>query len=139
MSLHFNGLPRTEFEGRVNRIKEALKKGRIDVLLVYSGPDDDNVCYVTNWRRGYFTHAALALVPQEGDPILLSPSKIFHHWEKNFCWFNDIRNSLDYAKDAKRILEDLQISRGRGERVGSLVCQLRFMRNSIKLLTEQNL
>ncbi len=60
---------REEYRARLRRVQKAMAPLDLDALLCHMAP---NVCYLTGFEGVLWFKYALAIVPREGDPILLA-------------------------------------------------------------------
>ncbi len=109
-------MPKHEFLQRVKKIRQGMKKGGIDVLLLYGAGvyDCGNVCYISNYATK-LTAGALVVLPKKGDLTLFfeGSSRELKIGQK-LTWIDDIRSSLagvfsstgSLAGDCLRYLEE---------------------------------
>jgi Xaa-Pro aminopeptidase len=89
-------MPKREFLQRVAKIRKAMAKESIDVLLLYgSGVNDyGNQCYVSNFVTK-LTAAALVVVPRKGDlTLFFEGSSREAKLGQRVTWVDDVRSSL---------------------------------------------
>jgi Xaa-Pro aminopeptidase len=89
-------MPKREFLQRVTKIRKAMAKGGIDVLLVYgSGVNDyGNQCYVSNFVTK-LTAGALVIIPRKGDlTLFFEGSSRELKLGQRVTWIDDVRSSL---------------------------------------------
>lgn len=104
----------SEFKGRVKRIRKLMNEKGLDVLLVYSDmrPTRGGSAYFIS---GYYTTLpTLVLLPIDEEPSLLVPRGIAqssYEQAKRESWIHDIHTDSDYAKLAKEILIERNLSK----------------------------
>ena len=89
-------MPKREFLQRVTKIRKAMTKEGIDVLLVYgSGVNDyGNQCYVSNFVTK-LTAGALVIIPRKGDlTLFFEGSSRELKLGQRVTWIDDVRSSL---------------------------------------------
>ncbi len=89
-------MPKGEFLARVARIRKAMAKEGIDVLLVYgSGVNDyGNQCYVSNFVTK-LTAGALVVIPRKGElTLFFEGSSREAKLGQRVTWIDDVRSSL---------------------------------------------
>ncbi len=89
-------MPKREFLQRVAKIRKAMTKEGIDVLLVYgSGVNDyGNQCYVSNFVTK-LTAGALVSIPRKGDlTLFFEGSSRELKLGQRVTWIDDVRSSL---------------------------------------------
>src|SRR3990172_8937570 len=89
-------MPKGEFQQRVGKIREAMAKEGINVLLLYGCNVDDygNQCYVSNYVTK-LSAAALVILPGQGDlTLLFEGSSRELKVGKRVTWIDDTRSCL---------------------------------------------
>jgi Xaa-Pro aminopeptidase len=89
-------MPKREFLERVERIREAMAKESIDVLLVYGAGVNDygNQCYVSNFVTK-LTAGALVILPRKGElTLFFEGSSRELKLGQRVTWVDDTRSSL---------------------------------------------
>jgi Xaa-Pro dipeptidase len=96
-----------EYRRRTHAVQAILAARDIDALLCHDFP---NICYLTGMESVLWTKYFLAIVPREGDPILLSqefelPNALYSVWTED-------RVGYDHDLDPIEVTRDLLVSRG---------------------------
>lgn len=90
-------LPNAEFESRISKVQQILKKGELDAVLVFSTEcEPAGVRYFADYWPSFETTAVL--IPKEGDPaLLIGPESLTyskaHSRLKNIIRMMDFRES----------------------------------------------
>ncbi len=91
-------LPKSEFEGRLARVRAAMAAAGADALLVHGIPGEYGaLAYLTNFvpKLGL----AVALVPKEGDiRLIVSGTALMLTQAKLLTWVEDLRPAADVPK-----------------------------------------
>jgi len=104
----------SEYKGRVKRIRELMDEKGLDVLFVYSDmrPIGGGSAY---YISGYYTTLpTLVLLPIDKEPsLLVSPGIAQSSFEqaKRESWIQDVRAGSDYAKLAKEVLDERNLTK----------------------------
>src|SRR3972149_7595240 len=70
-------IPESEFRARVEKVREFVRGNSLAALVAYSGPwthmwyQAGHVGWLTNWANGDRIIDSMAVVPAEGEPVLL--------------------------------------------------------------------
>jgi Xaa-Pro aminopeptidase len=89
-------MPKSEFLQRVDKIRESMRKEKIDVLLLYGAGVNDygDQCYVSNLVTK-LTAGALVVLPRNGEPTLFfEGSSRGLKIGQQTTWVDDVRSSL---------------------------------------------
>ena len=75
----------SEYRRRTEAVQAILAERNLDALLCHDFP---NICYLTGMESVLFIKYFLAVVPREGDPILLSeefemPNALYSVWTED--------------------------------------------------------
>ena len=115
-----SGLDSREYEARVQRIRESMKKQGLDALVIYASAREwpaSNVRYVSNYG---LRDSSLIVLSTDGDAHLAIGSGFALPFAKEVSWINDVRViSSSPGKEAKTSLDRLGISKGTLGFVGS--------------------
>lgn len=85
--------PRSEFEDRVHRTREAMAAEGIDLLLAWSDAYRmSNVRWLSNYRAfdGVFPYPAMVVLPVKGEPTLLAEGSLLST-AAAWSWMSDVR------------------------------------------------
>ncbi|MBW2078388.1 MAG: aminopeptidase P family N-terminal domain-containing protein, partial [Deltaproteobacteria bacterium] len=101
-------LPETEFQERIERIKEKMKKQGIDVLFLYSSGFNEygNACYLTNFVVR-LPQGTLVAVPQDGEiTLFFEGSSRMLPTVKKTVWVEDITACRDVSQEMVKYLKE---------------------------------
>src|SRR5262249_6588196 len=103
-----------EYRRRVCAVQQIMAERDLDALLCHDFP---NICYLTGMESVLWTKHFLAVVPREGDPILVSQD--FELPNARYCvWLDDLVG-YDLHRDPVEVTRELLIARGyAGKRLG---------------------
>ena len=88
-------IDRSEFRARIGRIQEAVRRERLDALMVYGDEyRKENLRYVSNFWP-IFERAA-CFIPRTGDPILACAPE-GEQYAREMCAWTDVRNIKQFA------------------------------------------
>lgn len=107
----YAGMPVSEFKGRVARAQEAMRKTGIDAMFL---SQLENVWYFTGfktWLKISKHRPFTALVPQDGDPVLIIPP-IEEGDGDAFSWVDDLRLWPNYGSGYVDQWADLMREKG---------------------------
>jgi Xaa-Pro aminopeptidase len=101
-------LSHVERDARWARVREEMRRHKLDCLLAYSGPGSLNALYLTQIDMD-----GLAIFPQDGDPVFLLPSgERWLHWAQGSqTWVHDVRPVRELVSTASAVLEGLAAAR----------------------------
>jgi Xaa-Pro dipeptidase len=68
--------PEIEYRNRLSRVQQAMADAGLDGILCHSM---SNICYLTGYESLYLVKYYMALVPREGDPVLLCQDFEMHN------------------------------------------------------------
>lgn len=103
-----------EYRRRTVAVQELMAERGLDVLLCHHAP---NVCYLTGMESVLWIKYFLAVVPREGDPILVCeafemPNALYSVWTED-------RIGFDLERDPVEVTRELLSARGMlGKRIG---------------------
>lgn len=131
-------MPEAEFHERVNKIRKAMKRENLDLLLLYGNGYDDygNYSYLSNYVVR-LARGALVLLPVKGEPALIfeGASRGIPSVRKT-TWIQEIRAGADASKECVKFLEEKTWERSAVGLIGvksQMPCdQLQYLRNSLK-------
>jgi Xaa-Pro dipeptidase len=131
-------MPEAEFHERVNKIRKAMKRENLDLLLLYGNGYDDygNYSYLSNYVVR-LARGALVLLPVKGEPALIfeGASRGIPSVRKT-TWIREIRAGADASKECVKFLEENTWERSAVGLIGvksQMPCdQLEYLRNSLK-------
>ncbi|HUU30724.1 MAG TPA: Xaa-Pro peptidase family protein [Phycisphaerae bacterium] len=88
-------LPKAEFQQRIERIQEAMKREKIDALIVYGDEyRKENLRYVCNFWPIFERGACF--IPRRGEPILAGAPE-GEVYAREMCVWKDLRNVKEFA------------------------------------------
>ena len=131
-------MPEAEFHERLVKIRKAMKRGNLDLLLLYGNGYDDygNYSYLSNYVIR-LARGALVALPIKGEPALIfeGASRGIPSVRKT-TWIQEIRAGGDAAKECIKFLEEKKWVPSTVGLIGvrSLMPhdQLHFLRDSMK-------
>lgn len=101
-------MPKTEFLGRIKKLKTGMKKEGIDLLLIYGNALNEyaDPCYLSNFIM-WLARGVLAAVPKNG-PIVLMPEVSSRElpFVKGTTWVEEIRTCGDAAQECVKYLKE---------------------------------
>lgn len=86
-------IPKSEYEDRVRRTREEMRKEGLDLLLAWSDSYRMSNCrWLSNYRAfdGVFPYPAMVLLPLTGDPILFAEGSLVS-CAVGLTWMKDVR------------------------------------------------
>jgi len=87
----FPDFPYSEYQNRINRVRELMGESDIDVLLLW---DREDVRYFFGYQTTHWElpppHPAVGIISLHRDPIIV-PGQITLYNAQAFCWTRDIR------------------------------------------------
>lgn len=91
----FPDYPYSEWEARIKRARELMRKNGVDLLLLW---ERENIRYFFGFQTIHWhlksIQSAVAIIPLEGEPIMVTPA-LFQGDVEGLCWVNDIRILID--------------------------------------------
>ncbi len=101
-------MPQSEFEKRLKKVRRAMKRQGIDLLLLYGNAFDEygNYCYLSNYVVR-LPRGAMVVVPAKREISLLfegAPRGIPS--VKKTTWIEDVRASGDVSKECVKYMKD---------------------------------
>jgi len=131
-------MPEAEFHERLVKIRKAMKRGNLDLLLLYGNGYDDygNYSYLSNYVIR-LARGALVALPIKGEPALIfeGASRGIPSVRKT-TWIQEIRAGGDASKECIKFLEEKKWVPSTVGLIGvrSLMPhdQLNFLRDSLK-------
>jgi Xaa-Pro aminopeptidase len=91
----FPDYPYSEWEARIKRARELMKENGVDLLLLW---ERENIRYFFGFQTIHWhlksIQSAVAVIPLEGEPILITPA-LFQGNVEGLTWTKDIRILID--------------------------------------------
>jgi Xaa-Pro aminopeptidase len=112
-------LPNKERERRYERVREAMAKEDVGVLLVVGNNHaTGNPSFATGSFRyltDFFIISLYGMLVffREGNPVMLVPMELQEIYAKKYSWIDDVRTSFDYAEAVAQLLENKGLTHGR--------------------------
>ena len=99
---------REEYDRRVARVREAMGRADVDVLLVHHAP---NFCYLAGYQSPLSNWYACMVLPREGEPIahicdIEVPNLMVHGWDNGNIHTIDWRAQRDGPAHLAEILKE---------------------------------
>lgn len=101
-------MPEVEFQKRIDKIKQEMKKEGIDVLLLYGHAFNDygNPCYVSNFIIR-LPRGTIVVVTQDGElELMFEGSSRGVPFAKTTTWLKDVRACGDISKEIVKYLKE---------------------------------
>lgn len=106
-------MPASEFQARVRKIRKAMKREGIDVLLLYGHGFNEygNYCYLSNYVIR-LPQGAVVAVPSRGDvTLMLEGAARGVSSVKKMTWITDVRAGGDIAKECVNYIKEKNFQR----------------------------
>ncbi|GHA39355.1 Xaa-Pro dipeptidase [Devosia pacifica] len=103
-------IPVSEYQDRVARTREEMKKAGYDALILFSDPARMvNVRWIANYRSfdGVYPNPALVFLPLEGDLVLFAGSDLLPY-AKDESWIGDVRGA---RQELGKVLRDFETTK----------------------------
>jgi Xaa-Pro aminopeptidase len=101
-------MPQKEFEGRVEKIQQEMKKESLDVLLLYGNGVNEyaHPSYVSNFVIR-MPQGALVILPSNGEPTLIVEgfSRDLPAVKKT-TWMKDVRSCADPSQECIKVMQE---------------------------------
>ena len=98
-------IPKSEFEARIRKFQENIRKENLDACLVHASESDmAHVRYLSEYWPTF--ESAAVLVPAEGEPVLLvGPESDLYASQRSF--FKNIEKLIEYRESAEPEMPDM--------------------------------